>query len=193
MKINVHAGHNPDGEVACGTVGLIKESTEARNVVKHLIEKLKDRGHTVYDCTINDGNSQGDILKKIVAKCNSNDVDIDLSIHFNAGVNDEKEDGNNTGTESYVYSSNSEAYSYGKVICEKISELGYKNRGVKLSQSLYFLNNTKAQAILIKCCFVDNKNDTDIYSAESMAEAIADALGYKIGNNGSIEILDKAQ
>ena len=34
MKINVHAGHNPDGKIDCGAVGLIKESTEARKVKK---------------------------------------------------------------------------------------------------------------------------------------------------------------
>ena len=34
MKINVHAGHNPDGKIACGAVGLIRESTEARKVKK---------------------------------------------------------------------------------------------------------------------------------------------------------------
>lgn len=32
MKINVHAGHNPDGKVSCGAIGLIKESTEAKKV-----------------------------------------------------------------------------------------------------------------------------------------------------------------
>ena len=34
MKINVHAGHNPDGKIACGAVGLIKESTfSASNIL----------------------------------------------------------------------------------------------------------------------------------------------------------------
>ena len=28
MKINVHAGHNPAGKIACGAVGLINESIE---------------------------------------------------------------------------------------------------------------------------------------------------------------------
>ena len=32
MKFNIHAGHNPDGKIACGAIGLIKESTEARKV-----------------------------------------------------------------------------------------------------------------------------------------------------------------
>lgn len=36
MIINVHAGHNPDGKVACGAIGIIRESTEARNVKMRL-------------------------------------------------------------------------------------------------------------------------------------------------------------
>lgn len=49
MIINVHAGHNPDGKTACGAVGLIKESTEARAVKDALISLLKGQGHTVYE------------------------------------------------------------------------------------------------------------------------------------------------
>ena len=49
MKINVHAGHNPDGKIACGAVGLIKESTQARKVKNYVIKYLKVAGHTVYD------------------------------------------------------------------------------------------------------------------------------------------------
>ena len=71
MKINIHAGHNPDGKIACGAVGLIKESTEARVVKDNVIQYLKKAGHTVYDCTCNNGTSQNDVLKKIVAKCNA--------------------------------------------------------------------------------------------------------------------------
>ena len=29
MLFNIHAGHNPDGKVACGACGIVKESTEA--------------------------------------------------------------------------------------------------------------------------------------------------------------------
>ena len=47
MKINIHAGHNPDGKIACGAVGLIKESTEARVVKDNVIQYLKKAGHTV--------------------------------------------------------------------------------------------------------------------------------------------------
>ena len=90
MRINVHAGHNPDGKIACGAVGLIKESTEARKVKKEVIKLLKKKGHKVYDCTCANGTSQTDVLKRIVTKCNKHKVDLDVSIHFNAGAGDKK-------------------------------------------------------------------------------------------------------
>ena len=71
MKINVHAGHNPDGKIACGAVGLIKESTQARKVKGYVIKYLKAAGHTVYDCTCNNGTSQSDVLNRIGTKCNA--------------------------------------------------------------------------------------------------------------------------
>ena len=46
MKINMHAGHNPDGKVACGATGFLKESTEARNVKNAAIIK-GSRTHSV--------------------------------------------------------------------------------------------------------------------------------------------------
>lgn len=172
MKINVHAGHNPDGKIACGAVGLIKESTEARKVKNSVVSMLKSMGHTVYDCTVNDGTSQNDVLKKIVDKCNSHDVDLDVSIHFNAGRNDKTGDGKTGGTEVLVYTENSTQKERAAKICESISELGFTNRGVKYSNSLYVLKHTKAPAILVECCFVDDKDDVKIYNYKKMAEAI---------------------
>ena len=86
MVINVHAGHNPDGKVACGACGILKESTQARKVKDIVIKKLRAKGHTVYDCTVNDGKSQTDVLKKIAAKCNAHTVNPDVSIPFNSGA-----------------------------------------------------------------------------------------------------------
>ena len=53
MRINIHAGHNPDGMTACGAVGLIRESTEARAVKDRVVAQLAAMGHTVHDCTCN--------------------------------------------------------------------------------------------------------------------------------------------
>ena len=133
MKINVHAGHNPDGKIACGAIGLIKESTDARNVTNAVITKLRKMGHTVYDCTVSNGTSQNDVLRKIVEKCNSHNVDLDVSIHFNAGAEDEKGNGKTCGTEVWVYTDKSTQKERAARICKAISELGFRNRGVKTS------------------------------------------------------------
>ena len=174
MKINVHAGHNPDGMKACGAVGIIKESTEARKVKDNLIKYLTAQGHTVYDCTVDDGTSQSDVLTKIVNKCNAHTVDIDVSIHFNAGAKDLFGNKKTTGVEVLVYDvKNSQIATR---IANRVSDLGFTNRGVKSRKDLYVLKKTKAPALLVECCFVDDKDDCDIYDANKMAKAIAEGI-----------------
>lgn len=176
MIINVHAGHNPDGKVACGAVGLIKESTEARNVKAEVISQLRQLGHTVYDCTCDNGTSKTDVLKKIVAMCNSHSADLEVAIHFNSGAGDKTGNGKTTGTEVYVYSESSNAKSYAEKVCQEIAALDFKNRGVKYSKSLYVLKNTKAPAMLVECCFVDDKDDVERYNYRDMAAAIVKGI-----------------
>lgn len=176
MRINVHAGHNPDGKIACGAVGLIKESTEARKVKDEVIRLLKASKHTVYDCTCENGTSKGNILARIVYACNSNSADLDVSIHFNAGRNDKKGDGKSGGVEVLVYSETSRAKKYADAIGSKINKLGFTNRGVKVRKDLYVLKNTKAPALLVECCFVDDKDDVKLYDYKKMAKAIVDGI-----------------
>lgn len=178
MKFNIHAGHNPDGKVANGAVGLIKESTEARVVKDKVIQYLRKAGHTAYDCTCNNGTSQNDVLTKIVKKCNGNTVDIDVSIHFNAGANDKKGNGKSTGVEVLVYNKSSRAYDEAKRVCDKLAGIGFKNRGVKFNDDLYVLRKTNAAAMLIEVCFVDDKDDVTIYNknVDNIAKTIAEGL-----------------
>lgn len=171
MRINIHAGHNPDGMAACGAVGLIRESTEARAVKDRVMAQLTAMGHTVHDCTCNNGTGKEDVLKRIVAACNSHEVDIDVSIHFNAAANP-KPDGRTTGTEVLVYGKASPAVPWAQQIADSIAALGYRNRGVKERPGLYVLKHTKAPALLVECCFVDDPDDVAIYNADRMAAAI---------------------
>lgn len=181
MRINVHAGHNPDGKVACGAVGFIQESTEARKVKDEVIRQLRQMGHTVYDCTCENGASQADVLTKIVNACNAHTVDLDVSIHFNAGAGDKNGNGQTTGTEVLVYSTAGGAKQAAESVCASISSLGFKNRGIKANTSLYFLRKTKAPAMLIECCFVDDRDDIQLYDAQKMAEAIVYGItGMKV-------------
>lgn len=173
MKINISAGHNPDGKIASGAAGYILESTEARKVTDLIYEIMSDNGYVVRNCTCNSGTSIKDVLNKIVSKHNSTERDLDVSIHFNAG-------GGN-GVETLIYSSGSKSVPYAISVTESIAKIGFKNRGVKLRPDLYFLKNTKAPAILIECCFVDSKEDIDKYNYVTMAHAIVRGImGFEV-------------
>ena len=174
MILNIHAGHNPDGKVACGSVGILKESTEARKVKDLVISQLQRVGHTVYDCTVDNGSNQSDVLTKIVSECNSHAVDLDVSIHLNSGRNDYEGDGLIGGTEVWCY--NEKTRSIAERICEQIASLGFRNRGVKYSTKLYVLRKTKAPAILIECAFVDDVDDAKLWNAEKIAAAIVQGI-----------------
>lgn len=173
---NIHAGHGLDGKIGCGAVGLIKESTEARKVKDEVIRLLKADGHTVYDCTVDNGTSQSDILKKIVAKCNNHKVDLDVSIHFNAGASDKTGNDKTTGTEVLIYSADSKAKDEAERICKEISSLGFKNRGVKVNSKLYVLKNTNSPALLVECLFLDDEDDVELYNYKTMAKAIVQGI-----------------
>lgn len=180
-----HAGHNPDGKVACGAVGFVKESTEARAINNLVISKMRSLGHTMYDCTVNDGTSQNDVLKKIVAKCNSHDAEVVISIHLNA---DEADYGNgkNKGVEVLIVKDDSKARERAEQIAKAISALGFTNRGVKVRPDLYVLKKTEAPALLVECFFCDDADDVEIYKkvgAEGIATAIVAGLVGKIPND----------
>ena len=169
MIINVHGGHN---RIVPGASSLIDEVTEDRKVAALVLDKLSSLGHTVYDCTDDAGASQSANLANIVAKCNSHAADLDVSIHFNAGAGYTGGNGKTTGTEVLVYSMDSAAAPFASAICNAIASLGFKDRGVKVRTDLYVLKHTKAPALLVECCFVDDADDVALYDADQMAAAI---------------------
>lgn len=162
---NVHAGHNFK---VPGAGGCFSETQEARNVKDLVISKLRSLGHTVYDCTDEDGSTSLQNLANIVSKCNQHAVDYDISIHFNAF------NGQAHGVEVLNYNDKTAAVC--NAILSKIVALGFTNRGVKNGSQLYVLRNTNAKSFLIECCFCDNAGDASKYTAEKMATAIVEGL-----------------
>ena len=74
--VTVHGGHNPQGKIACGASDYIDESREDRIITKKVIRLLKKNRIKAYNCTVNNGTSQTDVLRKISPKCNSTTRDI---------------------------------------------------------------------------------------------------------------------
>lgn len=176
-SITIHGGHNPAGKIACGASDYIDESTEDRIIVKKVIALLKKHNIKAYDCTVNNGKSQNDVLKKICDKCNAKERDLDISVHFNAAGHTKK-DGKTLGTEVWVKSLDGIRGNVAKRICNQLSKIGFKNRGVKISNNLYVLNHTNKPAILIEVCFVTDYDDAKLYNEnkDEVAKRIVNAI-----------------
>ena len=72
------------------------------------------------------------------------------------------------------YSSYQPSYLILAAVVFFIAAIGFKNRGVKTVNNLYFLNNTKAPAILIEAFFCDDADDVKLYKKKK--DALADAI-----------------
>lgn len=194
-KFNSHGGHDAQGRGASGAscniegVGLFHESVEDRNVNRDVIAYFKQDGHTTYDCTVDSAGSQNANLSQIVAKCNAHAVDRDISLHFNSGRNNPSGDGSIGGVEVWLYdSSDSNLVADAKRVCENIAKLGFKNRGVKYNKNYYILKNTRAKAMIIEVCFVDDKDDVLLYKkvgSKAIAKAIVEGILNKTLSDGS--------
>lgn len=174
---NVHGGHS----LKCrGVSALLDEVNEDRAVKNKLIELLRANGNIVYDCTDDYSTTQGANLSAIVSKCNAHNVDLDISIHLNSARNDTVGDGKCGGVEVYGY--DDRIYGTAYRIAESIANtlgIGFHGNPVKYNKGLYVLRKTRAKAILIECCFVDDKDDVNRWNATKCAMAIASALGCK--------------
>ena len=171
MKIGVNCGHTLTG-AGTGAVGIINESEHTRAVGYTLMDMLRCAGVDVVDCTINKAESKDKYLAEAVALANREDLDWFVSIHFNASATHQ---GN--GVEVYTYEGRQ--YEDAVEVCKNISELGFKNRGVKAGSGLYVIRKTKAKSMLIEVCFCDNEYDASTYLAlgeDKLALAIYDAL-----------------
>lgn len=165
MKIAINSGHTIKGK-GFGAVGYIRESVETRKVVEELIPLLKQKGHQVVDTTVDVSTNYTSKVVKIVNNAN---VDLFLTIHFNAGG----------GYGSEVYTWKGKKLTRAVKICENLHKLGFKNRGIKNGSNFYVIKKTIPQSLLIEICFVDSLLDTTLYTklgAKKIAEAIAKAI-----------------
>lgn len=177
MKIAIHAGHNPHGKVACGAVGIVKESVVNREITQYLAGALISYGADVVDVTVNDGTRASQILKELAARTNSVKPDLSISIHLNAF------NGVTNGTECYYYNGNAETKNLSTRICLELASLGLQNRGAKNSSSLYVLKHITAPSIVVETYFCDSIRDCRLMEGKEkeIAQAIAKGVAEKYG------------
>ena len=195
-KYNIHGGHNPAGKIACGATDLLDESREDRLVCKAVIKYLKVAGHTAYNCTVDNGTGQTDVLRKICAKCNAHDVTLDVSIHFNSGRNKHKSNGKPGGCEIWATSYTGIKKEASERIIANLKKLGMNTHGdpYKTTSNLYYLNHTNAKAILIEVEFVDDVDSKNIYKKigyDKIGKAIAEGIIGKSIDSTKVTIKPK--
>ena len=173
----VHGGHAKHGNKYCGAVGYCSESLVDRDIAKSVKKWLEAAGHTVYDCSVDSGISQGNIISKIKKNINSHyGVTANISIHLNA-ASKSKADGKIKGCETLVYASGSRDAVIANRINIEMKLLGFTNRGVKKRTDLGILKGiTNGGAnILVECFFCDDQDDYQLFSKVGF-----DAIGKDI-------------
>lgn len=157
----IDMGHN----TGAGASSILNETTENRKIGKELIRMLKEKGHTVIDCTNENAVNQ---LNGIVNKANAQSLDLFCSIHLNSG--------GGHGTETYIWNGTWSNKEKNRTIAKRINDAvvascNFRNRGVK-EANFYVLRATNAPAILVEVCFVDSQEDANKLNYVAVAKAL---------------------
>ena len=169
--ITVGAGHSEKSNGA--NRNGYKEHEVARLLKDKLMAALRSMGQKTVDCT-SDASTKQAVLAEQVRLCNAVNKNgrLDVSIHLNAG--------GGTGSEVLYFDQKALA---AKVSASISQVAGWRDRGAKLREDLYFLRNTNAPAILIEVCFIDSASDMKILyqKMDEIVNAIAEDLTGKRG------------
>lgn len=154
MNIFLSLGHSilKNGNITSAN-GVVNEYKYNKELITHVRDYLVRAGHKVTLCMCPEKqftSSSQERTYKIPME-NGGKYDLAVELHLNAF------NGNAKGTEVYYYDDDK-----GKKCAERVvAKLAtvFSNRGAKKRTDLYFLNSTKAPAILIESFFCDNADD----------------------------------
>lgn len=172
MRISINAGHTKAGAGAGAAYKGFNEGEITRAVAKALTAKLRQKGHTVHNSTVDAAASQNAYLKKVCSLANGSGAQLVISLHCNASAAH-----TGHGVECWTWKGRKVPAAVNA--CKNLEALGFRNRGIKDGSGFYVVKHTKATAVLVELFFLDNEKDRALYKkhgAEKIAAAIAASI-----------------
>lgn len=113
---------------------------------------------------------------------NAADADWFISFHRNSSENPNQYE----GVETLVFDKSGEKAVLAEKINQNLSELGFRNIGVKERPNLAVLRRTKMPAVLIEAGFINSDRDNERFDSQfdEIAKKIADAILETVGQQG---------
>ncbi len=174
LRVLLIAGHGAGDPGACSNYGT--EAVEARRVLNEL-KALFGGYNVIVDVYPTNRNAYADIGAGC-CQVNFANYDYVFEIHFNSAANPES-----TGVEIWVTPAE-QGITVEQAIVNKVSALGYSNRGVKREdfRVIRTAKNKGTSAALIEICFISNQGDMNRYNSNftevcnAMVEGIAEGF-----------------
>lgn len=153
-----------------------KEDEMTMAVGTELMDLLRNAGYQVVDVLPKKVSSVKDSLQQRIDKANAENVDLFVSVHFNAF-----KDCNANGVEVFTYDGDSELVELGNNILDEFTQYKFKSRGVKNGNYLV-LRDAIVPAVLVECGFLTSETDMARYEPFNMAENIFNAIERSFKN-----------
>ena len=168
MIIGLDMGHTLSG-AGTGARGYVEETVKNREVGNRLMAMLREKGHTVINCTVD--KSSNDLYDR-VRKANAQKLDLFISLHLNAF----KPTTSEMGVETHIYNGNYSGKEANRRYAQAIQtalvqEVKWIDRKVKES-NFYVLRETVAPAVLVELGFCDSQGDMNKWNTEKIAAAL---------------------
>ena len=168
MIIGLDMGHTLSG-AGTGARGYVEETVKNREAGNRLMAMLKEKGHTVINCTVD--KSSNDLYDR-VRKANAQKLDLFVSLHLNAF----KPTTSEMGVETHIYNGNYDGKEANRRYAQAVQtalvqEVKWIDRKVKES-NFYVLRETVAPAVLVELGFCDSQGDMNKWNTEKIAAAL---------------------
>lgn len=183
MNILIISGHG-DGDPGAVNLGY-READLTRELAKLVKDSLSPYA------TVHIADTSKNWFRHICKfgnKFNFTPYDYVLELHFNSSAKDLKGNKKTTGSEIYVTTSE-KVVSVEENILRGMEILGFRNRGVKAKNFglISYIKKQGVSAALMEVCFLDDKDDVELYKdcKKEVAKAITEGIvkGFELCDN----------